>query len=193
MAGARGVPAERCLRIVAEVAGAAGEGGMVGGQALDLAAAGRATGLARVRAIHRWKTGALLRAAVRTGALAAGADGAVLRRLTRYGEHLGLTFQIADDILDAAGAPGADGRTDQALEKATYPAVLGLDGARRAALRERDAAIAALRALGPPAEPLRAIAEYVVARTGLAPDAAGAPAGAAPPVPLARARRALRS
>jgi geranylgeranyl diphosphate synthase type II len=192
MATARGVSAERVCRIVAEVAGAAGEGGMVGGQALDLAAAGRATSLARVREIHRWKTGALLRVAVRAGALAAGADGVTLRRLTLYGEHLGLAFQIADDLLDAAGGPEADGRTDVALGKATYPAVLGLDGARREALRERDAAIAALRFLGPAAEPLRAIADYVVARTGLAAPAAGPPAPAAPPVPLARARRALR-
>jgi geranylgeranyl diphosphate synthase, type II len=189
MATARGVPAERCLRIVAEVAGAAGEGGMVGGQALDLAAAGRAASLAGVREIHRGKTGALLRAAVRTGALAAGAGGPVLRRLTRYGEHLGLAFQIADDILDAAGGPEADGRTDRELEKATYPAVLGLAGARRAALRERDAARAALRPLGPAAEPLRAIVDFVVARTEAEPSAARAPA---PPVPLARARHALR-
>jgi len=165
---------------------------MVGGQALDLAAAGGAASLARVREIHRWKTGALLRVAVRTGALVAGADGPVLRRLTLYGEHLGLEFQIADDLLDAAGGPEADGRTDAALEKVTYPAVLGLDGARREALRERDAALAALRPLGPAAEPLRAIADYVVARTGVVAPAAGAPAGAAPPVRVPGTRRALR-
>ena len=192
MASARGVPAERALRIIAEVAGAAGEGGMVGGQALDLAAAGRAASLARVREIHRWKTGALLRVAVRTGALAAGADGAVLRRLTLYGEHLGLAFQIADDILDAAGGPEADGRTDRELEKATYPAVLGADGARREALRERDAALAAVGPLGAAAEPLRAIADHVVARAGLVRPSAAPPAPPASPLPLARARRVLR-
>ena len=169
MARARGVPAERVVRIVAEVAAAAGEGGMVGGQALDLASSGRPSTLARVQEIHRWKTGALLRVAVRTGALVAGASGTVLRRLTEYGERLGLAFQIADDVLDAVGAPEADGRTDGALGKATYPRVLGLDGARRAALRERDDAIAALRPFGPTAEPLRALADYVVARMGLAP------------------------
>src|SRR5262249_45404580 len=114
-------------QVIGGVAAAAGEGGMVGGQALDLAAAGRATTLARVREIHRWKTGALLRVAVRTGALVAGANGAVLRRLTAYGEHLGLAFQIADDLLDAAGGPEADGRTDRELGKATYPGVLGVD------------------------------------------------------------------
>src|SRR5262245_41249659 len=85
MAPARGVPPARTVRIIAEIAGAAGEGGMVGGQALDLAAEGRPAGLARVREIHRGKTGALLRVAVRAGALVAGAEGVVLRRLTEYG------------------------------------------------------------------------------------------------------------
>jgi geranylgeranyl diphosphate synthase, type II len=192
MATARGVPAERVVRIIAEVAAAAGEGGMVGGQALDLAAAGRAAKLARVREIHRWKTGALLRVAVRTGALVAGAEGNVLRRLTQYGEHLGLAFQIADDVLDAVEEPESDGRTDRALGKATYPAVLGLEGAQRAALCERDDALAAVRPLGPSAEPLRAIAEYVVARAGLARTTILMGAPVANPFPLARVRRAFR-
>ena len=163
MAGARGVPAPRALRAVAEVAAAAGEEGMVGGQALDLAAEGSRASLGRVQGIHRRKTGALLRSAVRVGALVAGAHTPTLRRLTAYGEHLGLAFQIADDILDAAGGPATDGRTDRELGKATYPGVLGLAGARAAAARERDAALAALRGLAR-AEPLRALAAYVVAR-----------------------------
>ncbi len=155
LAGARGIPPARMVRVVAEVAGAVGEAGMVGGQALDLAAAGGRghVPLARVRDIHRRKTGALLRASVRVGALVAGAGPGVLRRLTAYGNHLGLAFQIADDIADA---------TDNALGKATYPAVLGLAGARRAAARERDAALAALRGLGRRAEPLRGIVRLVV-------------------------------
>src|SRR5439155_437047 len=82
-------------------------------QALDLAAEGSRPSLRRVQDIHRRKTGALLRSAVRVGALVAGADARTLRRLTAYGEHLGLAFQIADDILDAAGGPEADGRTDR--------------------------------------------------------------------------------
>ncbi len=163
MADARGVPAPRALRAVGEVAAAAGETGMVGGQALDLAAEGSRASLRRVQGIHRRKTGALLRSAVRVGALVAGADTPTLRRLTAYGEHLGLGFQIADDILDAAGGPETDGRTDRELGKATYPGVLGLAGARAAAARERDAALAALRGLAR-AEPLRALAAYVVAR-----------------------------
>src|SRR5439155_427292 len=90
MAGARGVPPARALGAVAEVAAAAGEAGMVGGQALDLAAEGSRPSLRRVQDIHRRKTGALLRSAVRVGALVAGADARTLRRLTAYGEHLGL-------------------------------------------------------------------------------------------------------
>jgi geranylgeranyl diphosphate synthase type II len=162
MANARGVPPARALAAVAEVARAAGEAGMVGGQALDLAAAGRAATLARVRAIHRRKTGALFTAAVRVGGLAAGAPPALLRRLTAYGEQLGLCFQIADDIADAVEA--GDGRTDRALGKATYPALLGLDRARVHAERARDAALAAVAPLGPRAAPLRAIAGLVVAQ-----------------------------
>jgi geranylgeranyl diphosphate synthase, type II len=164
MAAARGVSPARTLGAVAEVAAAAGEAGMVGGQALDLAAERSRASFARVRDIHRRKTGALLRSAVRVGALVAGAEARVLRRLTAYGEHLGLAFQIADDILDAAGGSEADGRTDRALDKATYPGVLGMAGARAAAARERDAALAAIRMLGPRAEPLRALATFVVAR-----------------------------
>jgi geranylgeranyl diphosphate synthase type II len=164
MAGARAVPAPRIVRAMAEVAGAAGEAGMVGGQALDLAAEGVVPSLPLVRNIHRRKTGALLRVAVRVGALVGGADARCLARLTRYGEHLGLAFQIADDLLDARGGPGADGRTDRAKGKVTYPAASGFVRARAEAIRERDAALAAIRHLGPAAEPLRAIASYVVAR-----------------------------
>jgi geranylgeranyl diphosphate synthase type II len=166
MARARAVPAPAALGILAEVAEAVGETGMVGGQALDLAAEGRRPSLAAVRAIHRRKTGALFRVAVRVGALVADAPPAAVRRLTAYGAHLGLAFQIADDIVDAGGGPAADGRTDRDLGKATYPGVLGLATARRHAARERDAALAAIHALGPRTEPLRAIARWVVARAG---------------------------
>jgi geranylgeranyl pyrophosphate synthase len=132
------------------------------------------------------KTGKLFEAACLLGS---GTNGS---NLGGFGLALGLAFQIADDILDAAGHPASDGRTDLELEKATYPAVLGVDGARQAALRERDAALAAIRPFGPAAEPLRAIADYVVERTGLAPHAAEPATPAAPPVPVARARRVLR-
>jgi geranylgeranyl diphosphate synthase type II len=162
MASVPRVPPARALAAVAELARAAGEAGMVGGQALDLAAAGRDATLAQIRAIHRGKTGALFTAAVRMGALVAGARPALLRRLTTYGEELGLAFQIADDITDAAQA--GDGRTDVALGKATYPAVLGTAGARAHAERARDRAVGALATLDSRAEPLRAIVNLVVAQ-----------------------------
>jgi geranylgeranyl diphosphate synthase type II len=162
MAAARDVPPATRLAVLSEVAVAAGEAGMVGGQAIDLASEGHRPTLARIRDMHRRKTGALLRTAVRIGALVGGAPPGTLRRLTAYGEHLGLAFQIADDILDAVGAPAADGRTDLALGKATYPAALGFAGALRQAVRERDAALKAVVPCGSSAEPLRAIAAYVV-------------------------------
>lgn len=164
MAGARGVPPARALRALGEVASAAGEAGMVGGQALDLASEGAKATLARVRGIHRLKTGALLCASVRVGAIVGGACDPLLRRLTAYGRHLGLAFQIADDILDEAGSADADGRTDRELGKVTYPGALGMAGALRAARRERDAARAALRPLGRAAEPLRGLVDLVVER-----------------------------
>jgi geranylgeranyl diphosphate synthase type II len=174
MATARGTPAPRALRAIAEVAAAAGEVGMVGGQALDLAAEGRRLRLGQVRDIHRRKTGALLRVSVRVGALVGGADAGHLRRLTAYGTHLGLAFQIADDILDADGGPEADGRTDQALGKATYPGVLGMAGARRACRQARDAALAAVRPLGRAGAPLAAMAQFVAARAEPPPPARAA-------------------
>src|SRR5262249_10657933 len=103
-----------------------------------------------------------LRVAVRVGALVGGARPAVLRQLTAYGEHLGLAFQIADDLADAAAVPAADGRTDRALAKATYPATVGPAAARRLAARERQAALAAVTPLGAAAEALRAIATHVI-------------------------------
>jgi geranylgeranyl pyrophosphate synthase len=136
---------------------------MVGGQARDLAAEGSKPTLAKVRVIHAMKTGALLRASVRIGAIIGGASPAMLTRLTTYGEALGLSFQIADDILDALD-DSQDGRTDAALGKATYPGALGFDGARAHARRACDVAVAAIAPLGPKARVLAQIAEHVVER-----------------------------
>ena len=188
MVSARGIPPARRLAVVAELAAAAGEAGMVGGQALDLASEGGPATLVHVREIHRRKTGALLRAAVRIGALVAGAPPATLRRLTTYGEQLGLAFQIADDILDAGDQVVGDGATDRALGKAPYPAVLGRAGALARAAAERDGALAALTPFGAAAEPLRAIATWIVARAEQA-DTASVPAAASPRRRPARARR----
>jgi len=168
MARGRGVPAARVVAAIDELARAAGETGMVGGQARDLAAEGATPTLALVRGIHALKTGTLLRASVRIGAIVGGAPRGMLGRLTAYGDALGLAFQIADDILDALDDGAADGRTDAALHKATYPAALGMAGAIAHARRARDAAVAAVAPLGPKARTLAAIAGYVIERADVA-------------------------
>src|SRR5690606_39084426 len=117
--------------------------------------------------IHVRKTGALLLAAVRGGARLGGADDEALRHLTRYGECLGLAFQIADDILDAEGATADTGKQsgrDRERGKATFPAVLGMPAAKQRAEELRDGALAALRDFPAAAEPLRMLARFVVAR-----------------------------
>jgi len=165
---ARGAEAKRALAIVAEVAAASGADGMVAGQVVDLASEGLAdVPLRTVTAIHRNKTGALIRCAVRIGAIAAGASPKQLANLTAYGESLGLAFQIADDVLDATDARALIGRKgggDQARGKATYPGILGVDGARRRAQAAADAACDALRSFGARAETLRALVRHVVER-----------------------------
>jgi geranylgeranyl diphosphate synthase type II len=163
MAAARRVPAERIVAAVGELARAAGEAGMVGGQALDLAGQGGRATMARVRGIHERKTGALFTAAVRIGGVVGGAPAPLMARLTRYGRALGLAFQVVDDIDDADPHGTGDGRTDRALDKMTYPALLGLEGARAHAVAARDEALAAVAPLGAKAEPLRAIVKAVVA------------------------------
>ena len=118
------------LRVLARASGAAG---MVGGQALDLAAIGQQLDLEALGRMHAGTTGALLRAAVHLGALAAGAGTAALASLDRYAEALGLAFQIRDDILDVEGEAAVIGKTagkDAANAKPTYPALIGLDGSR---------------------------------------------------------------
>lgn len=157
----------QALRALREIAEAAGARGMVGGQAADIAAEGAAVDLATVEFIHVRKTGALLLAAVRAGALIGGARARALGGLTRYGECLGLAFQIADDILDAEGSTGMTGKTpggDGIHHKATFPAVLGLPAAKR---RARELLAQALDALGrfdARANLLRAIARSAVGR-----------------------------
>ncbi len=140
--------AARRARAVAWTAAAIGLAGMAGGQALDLAAAGRSVPeperVGLLRHIHSLKTGRLIRLSLELGALHAGADENRLLLVTRYGEALGLLFQIADDLLDVTQTSETLGKTagkDLAQNKLTYPAVFGLEGA----FRERDLALAATR------------------------------------------------
>ena len=158
----------RAVRIVAEVAAAAGPDGMVAGQVVDLASERLPNvSLRTVEGIHRRKTGALIRCAVRIGAIAAGASETRIANLSTYGEALGLAFQIADDVLDATHASdkiGRKGGGDAARGKATYPGLLGVEGARRRARRAADDACAALRPFGPRATALSALVRHVVER-----------------------------
>ncbi|HLT58066.1 MAG TPA: farnesyl diphosphate synthase [Limnochordales bacterium] len=148
-----GITPATALAIIEEVAAAAGTAGLIGGQVADLEAEGRAGQVSgeELRSIHARKTGALFRASVRAGALLGGATEPVLAALTRYSEELGLAFQITDDILDVVGDPAAMGKAagrDQARAKATYPAVYGLERARRMAAEAIDRACAAVEPLG---------------------------------------------
>jgi geranylgeranyl diphosphate synthase type II len=156
------------LAIIHEIATCAGSYGMVGGQVVDMESEGcNDIDLATVQYIHTHKTGALIKASVVAGALIGGASGQLLAAITRYGEAVGLAFQIADDILDIEGTTdeiGKDAGSDVARGKATYPAVMGLAAAREEAQAMLDEAIRALELLGPEADSLREIARYVVQR-----------------------------
>ncbi|HVI24769.1 MAG TPA: farnesyl diphosphate synthase [Xanthomonadaceae bacterium] len=157
------------VEMLAELAAAAGARGMCGGQALDIDATGNAAALdvAALQRLHALKTGALLRAAVRLGAIAAGADAPTRDALDRYANALGLAFQIRDDLLDIEGDSATLGKTagkDAAQAKATFPGLLGLD-ASRARLRElADAMNAALAPFGNRAAVLAALAREVIER-----------------------------
>lgn len=147
---------------------AAGSAGMVGGQAIDLESVGRRIDQTALETMHRHKTGALIEASVQLGALASGrANADALEALRRYAEAVGLAFQVQDDILDVESDTATLGKTqgkDQAHDKPTYPALLGLDAAKAYALALRDQALAALEGFGDTAEPLRALARYIVER-----------------------------
>ena len=159
-----GVPAARRLQIVAEIGAAAGSVGMVGGQTMDIQAEGKALDPTTLLTLHSKKTGALLRASLRVGGLAGDADDAAMASLTRYGERLGLAFQIVDDILDIEGSSAEMGKTagsDLRKHKATYPAVFGLEASRREAARLLAEAREAVRPLGEAATTLLALADFV--------------------------------
>jgi geranylgeranyl diphosphate synthase type II len=163
-----GVVAERRIWLVEELSRAAGTvGGMIAGQVHDIEGERQAPNALLLESIHRAKTGALLRASVRVGAIYAGASTAELAALSEYGERAGLAFQIVDDVLDVEGSSEALGKTagkDQAQQKITFPAVYGLERSRRMAEEERLAAHAALAPLGDRAGRLRQIADFIVKR-----------------------------
>lgn len=160
--------AEKRAALVGELATASGTvGGMIGGQVNDLEGEGKFPTAALLESIHRAKTGALLRASLRIGAIYAGADAMQLEALTRYGEHVGLAFQIVDDVLDVEQSSEALGKTagkDAQQHKITFPAVYGIERSREMAERECVEAHLALKDFDDRAERLRQIADYVVQR-----------------------------
>jgi geranylgeranyl diphosphate synthase type II len=162
-------PAERRIALVAELARAAGTvEGMIGGQVEDLEAEGETITADRLDYIHRSKTGALLRGSVRMGAIWAGAGEDVFASLDDYGRHVGLAFQIVDDILDVTADSATLGKTagkDAEQRKATFPALYGLGESRRMARERYEAALAALEPLRENASRLRQLAERVVTRS----------------------------
>lgn len=165
-AEALGCPPDVVRSVVARLLQAAGGGGMVGGQWVDLEGEGRALGGEELDGLHRRKTGALLVASLLMGGAAAGAGAPTLEALERYGRSIGLAFQIADDILDATQGADTLGKnpSDAALAKATYVALYGLDEARRRAQSQVDEALGALEGSGLCAPALEALARYVVER-----------------------------
>jgi geranylgeranyl diphosphate synthase, type II len=164
-----GVDAWRSIRLVEELARAGGTaGGMIGGQVNDLEGEGKRPNALLLESIHRAKTGALLRASVRMGAIYAGASAEELAALSEYGERIGLAFQIIDDVLDVEESSEALGKTagkDQAQHKITFPAVYGLQRSREMAEHERLAAHVALRPFDDRADRLRQLADFIVHRT----------------------------
>jgi farnesyl diphosphate synthase len=159
----------RRLQMIELLARASGSRGMVGGQSIDLAATGRQLDIAELEDMHIHKTGALIRAAVLLGALCSEQpEDSSYQALDHYGRYIGLAFQVQDDILDVTGSTreiGKQAGADRALNKPTYPALLGLNGARQRAAELHQAALDSLRALDHRADPLRWLSDYIVHRT----------------------------
>jgi len=161
------VPASRLIAIVKEISTASGVYGMVGGQVVDMESEGKEVDFPTLEYIHTHKTGALIRASVRTGALYAKAGKRQFTALTHYGEMVGLAFQIADDILDITGTQaeiGKDVGSDLKKGKKTFPSFYGLEESRRRAVEVVDKAITALQGFGRSADPLRELAKYIINR-----------------------------
>lgn len=161
------VPSERLLCVVDEISRAAGAEGMVGGQVLDLCAENQNISIQDLRKIHMGKTGALFRAALRSGAILGSASAQQLDALTLYAEHFGLAFQITDDILDVVGNTAMIGKpvgSDEKNHKSTYVTLTSLDQARELAQSAAAEAVEALRSFGDEASFLRQLVIHLVAR-----------------------------
>ena len=162
-----GVPADVLLKVVREMAIAAGPNGMVGGQAIDLESEGKHVPMETLKKLHMGKTGALFRAAIRSGAILAGADEKQLADLTAYADAFGLAFQITDDILDVVGNEAVIGKpvgSDERNDKSTYVTLTSLETARELAAQVVADGVTALEGFGDKAVFLRAFLESLLAR-----------------------------
>ncbi len=156
------------LPVIAQLAGDAGIHGMVGGQMLDMLGEKKTLNLEELQTIHRHKTGALIRTSCVAGARLGGGDETASQHLQRYGEAIGLAFQITDDILDETGDSQLMGKAtgqDRESGKATYPRLMGLERARREADRMVERALESLAPFSSGADPLRALARFILTRT----------------------------
>jgi geranylgeranyl diphosphate synthase type II len=165
--GTTGVPVERRLQVIHAVAAAAGYEGMIGGQMADIDSEGSRIDLSRLEQLHLMKTGALIDAAITTGAILGGGTLEQIRHLHKYAQNIGLAFQIIDDILNVEGDPALLGKavgTDQQKKKSTYPALLGIVESRKLAAERIKEALQALEYFDKKADPLRAVAKYVIDR-----------------------------
>ncbi|KRE98595.1 geranyl transferase [Frateuria sp. Soil773] len=157
----------RCVDMLRVLGRACGAEGMAGGQALDLAAVGRRLGLAELEHMHACKTGALIRTAVRLGALASGADDAALDALDRYAYAVGLAFQVRDDILDVEGESAVIGKTagkDAAADKPTFPSIIGLEASHTRLAELTGDALGAIAPFGARGSLLEELAHYAAHR-----------------------------
>jgi len=165
--GTAGVPADRQLQVIHVVAAAAGYEGMIGGQMADIASEGHRIALSKLEQLHLMKTGALINAAIKTGAILGGGTLEQIQHLDSYAQNLGLAFQITDDILNVEGDPALLGKavgTDEQKKKSTYPALLGLEESRKLAANRVKEALQALEYFDKKADPLRAVAQYIIDR-----------------------------
>ena len=167
LADAPGFNAAQRVALIKSLAKAAGLQGMVGGQAMDIAATNSNVNLQQLQSMHAFKTGAIIRAALAMGGIAANASAEQLSALDTYGTHIGLAFQVVDDILDVEGNAETLGKTqgkDSKANKPTYVSLMGLDGAKKESQRLLQAALEALGKFGVSADSLRGLAHYIIAR-----------------------------
>jgi farnesyl diphosphate synthase/geranylgeranyl diphosphate synthase type II len=167
IADAPGLSADQRIRMIKVLAAAVGLAGMVGGQFIDIQATNSDMTLEQLKAMHSLKTGALIRASLALGGIAAGASESQLAALDSYGSHIGLAFQVVDDILDVEGDTATLGKTqgkDSQANKPTYVKLLGLAGAKAEAQRLLQAALKALECFRESADHLRDLARYIVER-----------------------------